>query len=90
MQAARLTFREWLQLTRIFLSSAFFPANLLLEPAESISDWNPMSFIAEAIRDPVISGISGEPLVEGLIAIACLLALGASLSALGLRRRLAG
>ena len=38
----------------IFLSSAFFPGNLLLEPAKSISDWNPMSFIAEGIRDPIV------------------------------------
>ena len=74
----------------IFLSSAFFPANLLLEPAKSISDWNPMSFIAEALRDPVISGISAEPLLEGMAAIAGVMALGTALSIWGLRKRLAG
>jgi ABC-2 type transport system permease protein len=74
----------------IFLSSAFFPANLLLEPAKSISDWNPMSFIAEAIRNPIVSeDISAEPVLEGILAIAGLLAVGAALSAWGLRRRLA-
>jgi ABC-2 type transport system permease protein len=74
----------------IFLSSAFFPGNLLLEPAKSISDWNPMSFIAEAMRDPIVSDISAEPLLEGLAAIAGLMALGAALSVWGLRKRLAG
>jgi ABC-2 type transport system permease protein len=74
----------------IFLSSAFFPANLLLEPAQTISDWNPMSFIAEALRDPIIGDISATPLLEGILAIAGLMALGALLSAMGLRKRLAG
>jgi ABC-2 type transport system permease protein len=74
----------------IFLSSAFFPGNLLLEPAKSISDWNPMSFIAEGIRDPIISDISAEPVLEGIAAIAALTALGAMLSVWGLRKRLAG
>ena len=74
----------------IFLSSAFFPSNLLLEPAKSISDWNPMSFIAEALRDPVVSDISAQPLVEGMLAIAGVMAFGTALSIWGLRRRLAG
>jgi ABC-2 type transport system permease protein len=74
----------------IFLSSAFFPGNLLLEPAKSISDWNPMSFIAEGIRDPIISDISAEPLLECLAAIAAITAVGAALSVWGLRKRLAG
>jgi ABC-2 type transport system permease protein len=74
----------------IFLSSAFFPGNLLLEPAKTISDWNPMSFIAEGIRDPIISDISAEPLLECLAAIAGIMALGAVLSVWGLRKRVAG
>jgi ABC-2 type transport system permease protein len=73
----------------IFLSSAFFPANLLLEPAKSISDWNPMSFIAEGIRDPIVSDISAEPVLEAVAAIAGVMALGAGLSVWGLRKRLA-
>jgi ABC-2 type transport system permease protein len=74
----------------IFLSSAFFPANLLLEPAKSFSEWNPMSFIAEAMRDPIVSEISVEPLLEGIAAIAGVMAFGAALSVWGLRKRLAG
>ena len=74
----------------IFLSSAFFPTNLLLEPAQSISDWNPMSFIAEAMREPIISGTSAEPLLEGLAAILGVMALSTGLSMWGLKKRLAG
>jgi len=73
----------------IFLSSAFFPGNLLLEPARSISDWNPMSFIAEGIRDPIVSDISAQPVLEGMAAIAGVMAVGAALSVWGLRKRLA-
>lgn len=74
----------------IFLSSAFFPANLLLEPSKSISDWNPMSFIADGMRNPIVADISVEPVLEGLAAIAGVMALGAALSVWGLRKRLAG
>jgi ABC-2 type transport system permease protein len=72
----------------LFLSSAFFPRNLLLEPAATIADWNPMSFIAEGIRDPVISNLSVEPLLKGLGGIAIVAAIGIWLSAAGLRARL--
>jgi ABC-2 type transport system permease protein len=74
----------------IFLSSAFFPGNLLLEPAKSISDWNPMSYIAEGMRDPIVSEISLDPVLEGMAAIAGVLAIGAALSVWGMRKRLAG
>ena len=40
----------------LFLSSAFFPENLLLEPARTIAEWNPLSLIADGLRDPIISG----------------------------------
>jgi ABC-2 type transport system permease protein len=49
-----------------------------------------MSFIAEGIRDPIISDISATPVLEGIAAIAGLMALGAALSVWGLRKRLAG
>ena len=49
----------------LFLSSAFFPENLLLEPAKTIAEWNPMSLIADGIRDPIISELSLGPMLEG-------------------------
>ncbi len=49
----------------LFLSSAFFPANLMLEPAATIAKYNPLSFIVEGVRDPVISSLSLEAFAEG-------------------------
>lgn len=72
----------------LFLSSAFFPRSLMLEPAASVAEWNPFSFIVEAIRDPVISVFEAEAFAEGMASIALLAALGLGLSALGLRHHL--
>jgi ABC-2 type transport system permease protein len=72
----------------LFLSSAFFPRELLLEPARTIADWNPMSFIAEGIRDPVISSPSLDPLLKGLAGIGIVAAIGIALSVAALRARL--
>jgi ABC-2 type transport system permease protein len=72
----------------LFLSSAFFPANLLLEPAASVADYNPLSFIAEGIREPVISSLTLASVAEALGAIVLIGALSMALSAIALRRRL--
>lgn len=44
----------------IFLSSAFFPREMLTGPAKSIADYNPISYLAEGMREPIISGVSGS------------------------------
>jgi ABC-2 type transport system permease protein len=72
----------------LFLSSAFFPRGLLLEPARTIADSNPMSFIAEGLRDPIIAGLSAASTGKALAAIALVAAIGMTLSAAGLRSRL--
>lgn len=73
----------------LFLSSAFFPRELLLEPAGTIADWNPMSLIVEGIREPVIAdSVSGERLGKCLAGIAGVGALGMAMSAAALRARL--
>jgi ABC-2 type transport system permease protein len=72
----------------LFLSSAFFPENLLLEPAKSIAEWNPLSLIADGIRDPIISGVSLGPTLEALAGIALIAAIGSALSVWGLRSRI--
>ena len=77
-----------LVLVVVFMSSAFFPRDLLLEPAQSIADWNPMSFIAEGVREPVVDGISAQHTARAFVAIAVVAAIGASISAVGFRRRL--
>ena len=72
----------------LFLSSAFFPEKLLLEPARTVAEWNPLSFVVEAVRDPVITAFSTEAMAEGSAALALVAALGLGMSALALRSRL--
>jgi ABC-2 type transport system permease protein len=72
----------------LFLSTAFFPENLLLEPARTVAAWNPLSFIVDAVRDPVISAFDPRVLLDGLLGIAVVGAVGATLAALAFRRRL--
>jgi ABC-2 type transport system permease protein len=72
----------------LFLSTAFFPESLLLEPAASVAEWNPLSFIVEGIRDPVISAFSAESFAEGVAALALVGVVGLGLSALAMRSRL--
>ena len=54
----------------LFLSSAFFPQDLMIEPAKTIADYNPLSFIVEGIREPIISGISRSDMLDAVLAIA--------------------
>ncbi|HEX2468864.1 MAG TPA: ABC transporter permease [Solirubrobacterales bacterium] len=72
----------------LFLSSAFFPANLMLEPAASVADYNPLSFIVEGIRDLIVFSLSLEGLAEALGAIALIGAVSVGLTVLALRYRL--
>ncbi len=72
----------------LFLSSAFFPANLLLEPAASIAEYNPLSLIVEGIREPVIGSLTAETVLKAFGALALVGAISAALSAIALRRRL--
>lgn len=71
----------------LFLSTAFFPDSLLLEPAKSVAEWNPLSFIVDGVRDPVISVFSVETFAEGVAGIALFGVTGLVLSALAMRHR---
>jgi ABC-2 type transport system permease protein len=72
----------------LFLSTAFFPEELMIEPARTIAAYNPISFIVEGIRDPIVSGTSGADLRDALISILGIGIAGAYLSARALRYRL--
>ena len=72
----------------LFLSSAFFPQPLMLEPAKTIADYNPLSFIVDGIRDPIVFGFSGTEMVQALISVAGIALLGLLMSAAALRHRL--
>jgi ABC-type multidrug transport system permease subunit len=77
-----------LVLVVLFVSSAFFPQDLMIEPARTIAEYNPFSFIAEGIRDPITFGFSATAFLKCLAAIAAIGLLGLTLSAAGLRHRL--
>jgi len=72
----------------LFLSTAFFPANLILEPAGSVAEYNPLSFVVDGVRDPTISVVTAEVFWKAVGAIALILAIGIGLSAMALRHRL--
>jgi ABC-2 type transport system permease protein len=73
----------------LFLSTAFFPEALLLEPAQTIAQLNPLSFIADGIRGTIIDDVDAGDLGEAFGGIAIVGVIGFALSALTLRRRVA-
>ena len=60
----------------------------MIQPAKTIAEYNPLSFVVEGVRDPIISGINATDLVEAVLAIAGIVVLGLVLSARALRHRL--
>jgi len=74
----------------LFMSTAFFPRDLMQEPAASIAGYNPLSLIAHGIREPVIQGASLASFGEGLGGIAIVGTISATLAAFALRHRLRG
>jgi ABC-2 type transport system permease protein len=71
----------------LFLSTAFFPANLMLEPAASVAEYNPLSFIVEGIRGPIVSGWEIEDELKAVASVVGFGLLGLGLSALAMRSR---
>jgi ABC-2 type transport system permease protein len=72
----------------LFVSSAFFPRGLLEPPADWLAAWNPLSYVADGMRDPIVGSISAAPVLEGLAAAAALVAVFGALAVLALRGRL--
>lgn len=72
----------------LFVSSAFFPEALLQEPARGIARLNPLSAIADGMRDPIVSSISWSTVLGGFAAAAALSLVFCGLCILALRGRL--
>jgi ABC-2 type transport system permease protein len=72
----------------LFISSAFFPRGLLEEPTKAIAVYNPLSYVADGMRNPIIASISATSVLEGLAAAAGIAIAGIGLSVLALRGRL--
>jgi ABC-2 type transport system permease protein len=72
----------------LFVSSAFFPRDLLQSPADLLADLNPLSYIAEGMRDPIVSSISAGPVLAGVGAAVGVAVVFGALAVLALRGRL--
>jgi ABC-type multidrug transport system permease subunit len=77
-----------LVLVLLFVSSAFFPQQLMVEPAKTIADYNPLSLVVEGLREPIIAHVNGGQIGAALLSISGITVLGLTASALALRRRL--
>jgi ABC-2 type transport system permease protein len=73
----------------LFLSTAFFPQGLLLEPAQTIARLNPLSLIADGLRGVIIDDLDVADVGKALGGIAIVGVVGMGLTTLTLRRRLA-
>jgi ABC-2 type transport system permease protein len=71
----------------LFLSDAFFPVNLMLEPASWVAQYNPLSFIVNGIREPIINGWSWDDQLKAIASVLGIGALGLFLCSLALRGR---
>jgi ABC-2 type transport system permease protein len=72
----------------LFVSSAFFPADLLSSPADAVAAYNPLSYIADGMRQPIAFGNELAPVLEGVAAATAVAAGAIGLSLLALRGRL--
>ena len=72
----------------LFLSTAFFPEALLLEPAGTIARLNPLSLIADGIRGPIIGDIAMSDLAKAIGGIAIVGVVGTVLSTIALMKRI--
>jgi ABC-2 type transport system permease protein len=71
----------------LFVSSAFFPRDLLEPPADWLADYNPLSYIAEGMREPIVDGLAAGPIWAGLAAAAGLAVVATGAALLALRGR---
>ncbi len=72
----------------LFISSAFFPLDLLSSPADVVARYNPLSWIADGLREPIAFSGDLAPVVVGLLAAAAVSAASIGLALLALRGRL--
>ncbi len=77
-----------LVLVVLFVSSAFFPRDLLSSPSDVIATYNPLSYIAEGMRTPIIEGVGATSVLEGLAAAVVVVVAAGGVALLALRGRL--
>jgi ABC-2 type transport system permease protein len=73
----------------LFFSSAFFPRETMTGWFRTVADVNPISYLVEAMRDQVISGVEARATLIGLGVVLALATAAVTGSYLAFRRRLA-
>ena len=56
----------------VFMSTAFVPKALMPEWMQTVNDWNPISFLIEAIRDLMVRGYEWGAIADALISLTIL------------------
>jgi ABC-2 type transport system permease protein len=56
----------------MFMSTAFVPESLMPEWMQTVNDWNPISFLIEAIRDLMVTGYEWGAIADALISLTIL------------------
>lgn len=74
----------------IFLSSAFFPTDLMTGWYKQVAEANPLSWVIDGVRHLIITGWSWSDAGQALLVSGLLAAFTVTLAALALRRRLVG
>jgi ABC-2 type transport system permease protein len=77
-----------LVLVVLFASSAFFPQKLLSSPLDVVAKYNPLSYIADGIRTPIIDDVGATATLEGLAAALLVVVAAGAVAVLALRTRL--
>jgi len=72
----------------LFASSAFFPQDLLSSPVDVVARYNPLSYIVDGMRAPIIDGVGSTSVLEGLGAATLVVLAAGGLAVLALRGRL--
>lgn len=72
----------------IFLSSAFFPREMLTGPAATIAGYNPISYIAEGMRTPIIEGLDAGVELAAFAVAAVLTAITSAIAIWAMRNRI--
>ena len=72
----------------LFVSSAFFPMDLLESPLDDVARYNPLSYVADGMRGPIIQGVEAAAVLQGLAAAAAIAVVATGISVLALRGKL--
>ncbi|WP_354697821.1 hypothetical protein DSM112329_03466 [Paraconexibacter sp. AEG42_29] len=77
-----------LVLVVLFASSAFFPRELLSSPVDVVAKYNPLSYISDGMRNPIIDGVGSTSVLEGVASALLVVAAAGGVAVLALRGRL--